>query len=134
MRDTPSDKIDAGRIRAGPYGSDPSYGGVGAFRVMGPCGCELVIMSSDAAEPEAQGWEHVSVSTARRTPNWTEMSWVKDAFWREDECVVQFHPPRAEYINNHPNCLHLWRCVTAVMPRPPAILVGDAALAAISAP
>ncbi len=55
------------------------------------------------------GWEHVSVSFSTRCPTWEEMCKVKDMFWNEDECVVEYHPPKSEYVNNHPYCLHLWR-------------------------
>ena len=57
-------------------------------------------------------------------PEWDEMCFVKDLFWRDDECVVQFHPPRAEYVNYHPNCLHLWKPVGRDVQTPPSILVG----------
>lgn len=70
------------------------------------------------------GWEHVSVSLPNRCPTWDEMCFVKDAFWNLDECVTQFHPPRSEYVNMHPFCLHLWRPTTAVIPTPPTIFVG----------
>ena len=30
------------------------------------------------------GWEHVSVSLARRCPTWEEMCMVKDIFWGEE--------------------------------------------------
>ena len=36
----------------------------------------------------------------------------------------QFHPPRSEYVNNHPNCLHLWKPVGAEFSMPDSILVG----------
>lgn len=55
------------------------------------------------------GWEHVSVSFRSRTPTWEEMAEVKDMFFRREETVLQFHPEEAEYVNDHPNCLHLWR-------------------------
>ncbi|MBR5818147.1 MAG: hypothetical protein IKY62_05825 [Clostridia bacterium] len=45
-------------------------------------------------------------------------------FFREDETVVQYHPAKSEYVNNVPNCLHLWRPTGAEMPTPPAIMVG----------
>lgn len=37
------------------------------------------------------------------------MAKVKDAFWREDELVLQFHPPKDRYVDVHPFCLHLWK-------------------------
>ena len=71
------------------------------------------------------GWEHVSVSLKKRCPTWDEMCLVKDLFWAEDECVVQFHPPKAEYVNCHPYCLHLWKRVGAEYELPPSIFVGS---------
>ena len=72
------------------------------------------------------GWEHVSVAPYNRriTPSWDDMCAVKDMFFRDDEIVVQYHPAKSEYVNNMPNCLHLWRPINAEMPMPPAIMVG----------
>lgn len=70
------------------------------------------------------GWEHVSVSLARRCPTWEEMCMVKDIFWGEEECVVQFQPPRSEYVNRHPYCLHLWKKIGEEYETPPKEYVG----------
>lgn len=84
------------------------------------------------------GWEHVSVTLAERVtqkgnrtlkqvnrcPTWLEMVLVKDMFWDANECVVQFHPPMSEYVDNHPYCLHLWKPTDKEMPTPEAILGG----------
>ena len=70
------------------------------------------------------GWEHVSVSLARRCPTWEEMCAIKDIFWREDECVVQYHPPKSEYVDCHPYCLHLWKKIGHEFETPPSIFVG----------
>lgn len=115
-------KLEDGRMRQGPFGSTVNDGLMGAFFVMGPKGAQLKIISSGS--DNEYGWEHVSVSTEKRTPNWDEMCFVKDLFWREDECVVQYHPPKAEYVNYHPYCLHLWRPLEGTIPIPPSILVG----------
>lgn len=74
------------------------------------------------------GWEHVSVSTARRCPTWDEMCYIKHKYWPNDALVVQFHPPAAQYVNNHEFCLHLWRFIPyhtpgVEMPLPPQELV-----------
>lgn len=126
MRTTLPEKLETSRVRSGPNASDPSFGPYGQFLIQGPCGETLCIVAS-GADPDdtlADGWEHVSVSTRRRTPNWREMCFIKDLFWKLEECVVQFHPPRSEYVNNHPYCLHLWRQSKTQMPMPPSILVG----------
>lgn len=72
------------------------------------------------------GWEHVSVSPNRKSlvPSWEDMCFIKDLFWNEDESVIEIHPPKADYVNNMPNCLHLWRCSYKEMVLPPSILVG----------
>jgi hypothetical protein len=120
-------KLEDGRIRNGHFRSTERDGPRGAFTIIGPKGELLAIMSSGV--DHEYGWEHVSVSTPRRTPNWAEMCFVKDLFWREDECVVQYHPPKSEYVNYHPYCLHLWRPLPLMgsVPMPPSILVGPKA-------
>lgn len=65
------------------------------------------------------GWEHVSVSYQNRCPTWEEMCRVKEMFWNDEECVVQYHPPKSEYVNYHPYCLHLWRKIGEDFERPP---------------
>lgn len=77
------------------------------------------IMVSDGPE-----WEHVSVSYPNRCPTWDEICQVKGWFWKPDESAVQFHPAEDDHVNFHPHCLHLWRPVDGVFPKPPAILVG----------
>lgn len=94
----------------------------GAFELMGPCGSLLRIISSEG--DDTIPWEHVSVSCEGRTPNWREMCFVKDLFWGEEECVVQYHPPKSDYVNHHPHCLHLWKPIGIDLPRPPSIAVG----------
>ena len=71
----------------------------------------------------AMGWEHVSVSRKDRCPTWDEMCQIKDLFWDDSDCVVQFHPPKAEYVNNHPNCLHLWRPIGWDIRTPERVMV-----------
>ena len=90
----------------------------GALRVDGPFRPLTIIFS------DGEGWEHVSVSTRGRPPNWQEMCFVKDLFWSSEDAVMQLHPARSEYVNNHPHCLHLWRPQGQAIPTPPARLVG----------
>lgn len=73
------------------------------------------------------GWEHVSICPKNRTPYWDEMCMLKEMFWDEDETVMQLHPPKANYVNNMRNCLHLWRPIeqfSGLIPLPPDIMVG----------
>jgi len=73
--------------------------------------------------PMDMEWQHVSVSLSNRCPSWEEMAMIKNLFWGEDETVIQFHPKKSEYINNHPYCLHLWKHVDGHA-LPPSILIG----------
>jgi hypothetical protein len=123
MRNIVASKLVEGRIRHGDYGTTERDGLMGAFQIIGPTGVPLRILSSGTGEV-AEGWEHVSVSTRDRIPNWEEMSFVKELFWRDEEWVVQYHPARSHYVNFHPHCLHLWRPIEAELPTPPSIFVG----------
>lgn len=113
-------RVERGRLRTGEY---PSARGdlSGAFMIEGPCGQMLRIVASNGV---LIPWEHVSVSTKNRCPNWAEMNFVKELFWDAEEAVMQLHPPRSRYVNNHPYCLHLWRPLEAEIPLPPTIAVG----------
>lgn len=111
--------IDAGR-KAGLPG-DPN----GCFVLRCPASDEqLRIIASDGYGWKEEGhpgepWEHVSVSTPYRCPTWAEMCWVKDQFWDAEEWVIQYHPARSVYINNHEFTLHLWRPTQGDFPKPP---------------
>lgn len=69
------------------------------------------------------GWDHVSVSLPNRCPTWEEMCMIKDMFFNEDECCVEYHPAEKDYVNFHPYCLHIWRPQNAEIPKPPKIFV-----------
>jgi hypothetical protein len=113
--------LEIGRLLHGEYASDPGAMW-GAFMIAGPKGRTLVIMSSGVDTD--WNWEHVSVSVRGRNPTWDEMCYVKNLFWDEEECVIQYHPPKDRYVNYHPFCLHLWRPLNAAVPMPPQILIG----------
>lgn len=100
--------------------SSKDDGNNGAFWIPSPIGnYRLLVLASDGA-----GWDHVSISLKTRCPNWPEMCQIKDLFFHDHETVVQFHPKKSEYVNNHPYCLHLWRNQTEEHALPPSILTG----------
>lgn len=110
---------------SGRLASGPEDGNNGLFRLPAAgLSRDLYAVASDG-----QGWEHVSVQACdfrRRsaTPTWEEMCRVKDAFWDGEDVVMQLHPRRSEYVNCHPNVLHLWRPIGREIPIPPTTLVG----------
>lgn len=117
------DVINLSRIRTGPYASDDSYGFNGAFRIWIDRHPFIVIIS------DGMGWEHVSVSddiNPKRCPKWETMCMIKQMFWGDDVTVVQFHPKKAQYVNFHPGCLHMWRPTDPAkqIELPPSIMVG----------
>lgn len=64
-----------------------------------------------------------SVSVCAVAPTWEEMCEIKRMFFQENETVVEYHPAKADYVNLHPLCLHLWRPTVMHMPKPPKIFV-----------
>lgn len=130
MRPIPNklvEKFRATDIREwGDRASTSAYGNNGIFMVPYPGHRAMIrCICSDGL-----GWEHVSVSLEVRIPTWQEMCYVKELFWDDEETVMQLHPPKSEWINNHPYVLHLWRpggpdAIPGLeIPRPAGILVG----------
>ncbi|MET7041058.1 hypothetical protein WBZ18_03545 [Clostridium botulinum] len=108
------DYIDKNRI--------PLYGQLGdkhngAFELKMK-GEKYFVVASDG-----QGWDHVSVSHKHKIPSWKVMNAVKEMFFEDDEVVMQLHPSKKDYINNHPNCLHLWRPQKKEIPQPPIYMI-----------
>ena len=111
------------RIQKGPMGTPYKTGDFGAFAIWkGPL--LFNIIASDGSQSKEYGfeeWEHVSVSIEgkKRCPTWEEMCWIKKMFWDEEDCVVQYHPPKSKYVNRHPHVLYLWKPIKHTIPLPP---------------
>lgn len=125
---------EGARVTTGDLATDRSAGNNGAFVFASPIPRRrLWVIASDGA-----GWEHVSVSVLgqpKKTPTWLEMCAAKDAFWDEEDTVIQIHPPRSCYVNFHPGCLHMWRSSgEAFGPVPPPALVGPVGVESGSIP
>jgi hypothetical protein len=131
-----TDDIQRARL-AGPAGGDPKWGVTGRFSFLHPeTGRRLNVIATDGEydptgpfpkDDPIHRWEHVSVSLDRALsmamcPTWAEMCFIKAIFWDEEEMVVQYHPARSEYVNNHPGVLHLYR-YKGEMPKPPKVTV-----------
>lgn len=66
-----------------------------------------------------EGWQHVSVSGHEGImPTWDVMDTIKNKFFRDEEFVVEYHPKKAEYVNNLENCLHMWAPLDRELPYP----------------
>jgi hypothetical protein len=129
MRPMPDERLEKLRqmvLEFEMYGSSPVGTSTGVFMVRRK-GAVLRMIGSDG-----EGWEHVSVSLEDRCPTWDEMCFVKDLFWLPSECVVQYHPPESEYVNNHRFCLHLWRPTVGDIILPPGEFVGTKALGVLT--
>jgi hypothetical protein len=109
------------RLKSGPFMS-PAGANYGAFFIrLTPTSQPLKVICS----PLGQGdWDHVSASLPDRCPSWEQMCKIRSLFFGDQRCVVQYHPPEEDYVNNHPFCLHLWAFNKGEIPRPPSILVG----------
>ena len=126
MRSEPNLRIENYRDNSHPDYRNKGGKNWGAFLIPSTDG-NLRILSSGFADdqnPVAAGWEHVSVSCAKRCPTWNEMDKVKKLFWRDDETVVQFHPRDDAKINAHEFCLHLWKLAATEFVLPPKELIG----------
>jgi hypothetical protein len=107
------------RITKGELGTTAADGNNGIFLVPNMNGKKFFVIASDG-----YFWEHVSVSLKKKIcPTWNEMCFLKALFWGPDDLVIQYHPPKQNYVNMHPYVLHLWRPVDQIIPMPEAYLV-----------
>jgi hypothetical protein len=74
---------------------------------------------------DGMGWRHLSISNAQKKmlPSWQTMCRVKDLFFGDDCWACQFHPAKADYINDHPWVLHIWQPLDVELPQPPVVMV-----------
>lgn len=112
------------RKLSGRMASDSSNGNNGCFIIP----ALFRKRESSVIASDGMGWEHVSVHAydghQTLTPFWDEMSYIKGLFWGEEDVVIEYHPAKSHYVNNHTNVLHLWRPTDAEIPTPPDVLVG----------
>lgn len=95
MQDIPVDP--ATRIRMERFGSV----GIRALR-LGQC---KVLLSRDGPD---RIW-HLSISHKSRLPTWHELIEARYRLVPDEAEMAILLPSRAEYVNLHPNCLHLYQ-------------------------
>lgn len=131
------------RVKNHPVlGSNSSYGNNGFFIIPHP---KISLYFFQCQVSDGMNWEHVSVSLIKevvkvfnkrigrnrkieiveRCPTWNEMCFIKSLFWDDEEPVMQLHPPKSQWVNNHPYCLHLWKPAETEIPLPLEIMVGN---------
>jgi hypothetical protein len=113
--------------------SDSSYGNNGFFVIPH---YKISLYFFQCQVSDGLGWQHVSISLIKehinrkkemvnRCPTWEEMCFIKSIFWDDEEPVMQLHPPKSQWVNNHPYCLHLWKPNNIDIPLPLSIMVGN---------
>jgi hypothetical protein len=57
---------------------------------------------------QEEGRWHLSISTPTRYPTWDEIADARYDLLPDALRMAMLLPPRAEYVNAHPYCFHLW--------------------------
>lgn len=50
---------------------------------------------------------HISISHPHRYPNWDEIKTARYQLVPDEITMAMILPPKAQYVNVHPNCFHL---------------------------
>jgi hypothetical protein len=82
-----------------------------AYRVQNGRFAGLKVIVSVAIEGDGKAWLHVSCSRRDRLPSWEDLKFVKETFIGESNYAYQIFPPKSQYVNIHPYCLHLYHCL-----------------------
>ena len=67
----------------------------------------MTVICSVLTYPDGKRWIHVSCARKTRIPDWDDLKHVKEIILG-DRFAVQIFPPKDEYVNLHPFCLHLY--------------------------
>jgi hypothetical protein len=92
------------------------------------CGCDGYVTLSSGKRAVFVfsfecGWEHLSISYKSSIPTWDDMCIAKDIFFEKSDTCVQYHPAEADYVNVCKTCLHIWRPINELLPKPPKEMV-----------
>lgn len=68
----------------------------------------LKLICSGEVHPDGRRWLHCSLTGPDRVPTWDEQVAAKEAFCGRESCAVMVMPPRSEWVNVDPWCLHWW--------------------------
>jgi hypothetical protein len=78
-----------------------------------PGGLRVIATESEHGDyADESVWLHVSVSRANQLPSYEDLVTVKEIFIGCDAKAIMVFPPRDKHVNIHPNCLHLFSCLT----------------------
>lgn len=71
----------------------------------------LAVIMSSHEESDSRNWLHVSLSYAKRLPNYEDVKEVRALWTPRQLTALQVFPRLDEYVNVNPNVLHLWCCL-----------------------
>jgi len=62
--------------------------------------------------PGTMTW-HLSISHPKRLPTWDELKMARYELLPDEVTMAMLLPPKAQYVDVHPNCLHLYEFLAA---------------------
>lgn len=68
----------------------------------------LFVVASAAIMQDGKEWLHISFSRKSKMPTYADLQLVKREFIGNDKKAIMVFPKEENYVNIHPNCLHLW--------------------------
>ena len=73
-------------------------------------GCSVIHSVED-------GLHHISLSNPHRLPTYEEMKTARYRICPDVKYMAQIFPPESEFVNVHPNCLHLYELESREIPQ-----------------
>jgi len=72
----------------------------------------LRVIVSISLEQDQELWLHVSLSRKSRVPSYEDLTLIKHLFIGDERSAIMVLPEQAKHVNIHPNCLHLFSCLS----------------------
>ena len=97
----------SGIVPAGWIVAEQRYDGAKWVHVRG----RMSVIGSIAIEEDLRTWVHLSIAHRKRMPTYNDLAFLKKYWLGDDRKAIMVMPAKAEHVNIHKYCLHLWCCL-----------------------
>lgn len=90
---------------------------LGRIEFMGDNAQQYLVGGCSVIHSIDNGLHHISLSNKHRLPTYEEMKTARYRICPDVKYMAQIFPPESEFINVHPNCLHLYELEQKELPQ-----------------
>lgn len=85
-----------------------TFKSIGKIEILGEVAQHYQVGGCSVIHSVEDGMNHISLSNPHRLPTYEEMKTARYKICPDVKYMAQIFPPESEFVNVHPNCLHLY--------------------------